>query len=238
MWEHVATRQRHMTSPTTRHLAPIALIVTSALMVLALSHHPTARGGDFAAVVADMGRQATLDRVVHGALIAMITITLFVYVELSVKLGLHRAIVRNALIAYFIGACALMGAGLIDGFVMSWLAERYAAGPPVDIEMFRHMARLAEWGGVQSLSSFGLIGLSVGVALWSFAFIFYGRAQRILAGVGLTLSVLPAIALLTGLLTLQLHGMMLALLCQVTWNVTIGVAWMRGAFDDPITVSS
>jgi len=63
--------------------------------------------------------------------------------------------------------------------------------------------------------------------LWSLA-ILRTRTQLLLGASGVLVGGAIALALLGGWLTLDVHGMLLAVLCASAWNVALGVQLLRG----------
>src|SRR5262245_692317 len=57
--------------------AGIVLVATTLLSILMMAHHPSAATHDPASLAADIAGSATLSRVVHGSLIAMIGLELY-----------------------------------------------------------------------------------------------------------------------------------------------------------------
>jgi hypothetical protein len=51
---------------------------------------------------------------------------------------------------------------------------------------------------------------------------------RLIGALGLLVSAAPALALMLGLVHLDVHGMAAVVLLQALWNVAIGLAMMRG----------
>jgi hypothetical protein len=97
----------------------IAIAVAGLLSVLLMTHHPSLGSYTIADVVDEIAAKAVTSKVVHGTLIALMVALIYAFVEFSAHLGLRRAPVRAALIAYVIGSGALIGAALISGFLIS-----------------------------------------------------------------------------------------------------------------------
>src|ERR1700742_3591601 len=96
--------------------AGIVLVATTLLSILMMAHHPTASTHEPASLAADITSTATLSRVVHGVLIALIGVELYAFLVLSGRIVLGRSAARAGFVAYSIGAGAMMGAALISGF--------------------------------------------------------------------------------------------------------------------------
>lgn len=208
-------------------IAGIVLVCASVLEVFVMAHHPVGSANNIADAATEIASKAWIDRVVHGSLIALVGAVLLAYVELSYHLGLQRRMVRCAIIVYAVGVCAMIGAALIDGFIVSSLGEHYARASAADLEGFRHLLMLCELGGVQTLSNFGTLAMSSGIIFWCVALLHISNANRWLAALGLLLGALPALALLSGLLHLNMHGMLAVIVCQTLWNIVLGIQLIR-----------
>jgi hypothetical protein len=205
--------------------AGIVLIAATIVSIVAMAHHPSVGSHDPAAAIAEIGTKATLNRIVHGVLIALMGLELYAFAVFADRLGGRRDAVRLGFIAYAIGVGAMIGAALISGFVVTQLAahDTYAG---VDASAFANLARLA-MAGNQSLAELGVIAISVAILAWSIALL-HDRSQRWLAIVGLAASVLPALALVAGVIRLDVSGMTLVVVAEAVWNVAVGVALIRG----------
>jgi hypothetical protein len=208
-------------------LIGMLLIAVSVISAFIMAHHPVATSNDIADIATELASKAWLDRVVHGSLMLLLAITLLTYVEFSWHLGLRHALVRAAIVLYAIGAAAMFGAALIDGFIVSALGERYAHADAAQLESFRLSLRLAMLGN-QALANFATLAISGGYAFWSLHLLQLGGSQRWLGLTGLLLPTLPALALLTGLLHLDMLGMLAVLIAQTMWTVALGVQLIRG----------
>jgi len=205
--------------------AGIVLIATTLLAIVMMAHHPTAGSHDSVELARQISEMATLSRVVHGVLIALIVIQLYVFLIFSEWIRASRGIARFGLFAYAFGAIAMTGAALISGFLVSDLAAHYADMPADHAAAFADLALFAMTGN-QVLAKLGVIAMSAGILAWSIALI-GARETRWLAIVGFFASVGPAAALLAGVIRLNVGGMMIVVLCQAAWNVAAGIFLIR-----------
>jgi hypothetical protein len=213
------------TAPNDRsaRTAGIVLIGASLLSILLMAHHPTADAHDSASLAADIAGKANLSRFVHGGLIALIAAQIFAFTIFAARIGAARTAARAGLVAYVIGAGAMIGAALISGFVVSDLADHYAGAP--DAAAFEQLARLAMTGN-QALAKLGVIAMSAAIVLWAIAFM-HERGGHWLAIVGILAGVLPATALALGFIRLNVSGMMLVVVAETVWNLAAGVYLIR-----------
>jgi hypothetical protein len=206
-------------------IAGSVLVVATLLSILMMLHHPTAETHEAASLAADLAGKATLSRIVHGVLIAIIGFELYAFLVFAGRIAPGRGAARAGFVAYAIGAGAMMGAALISGFVMSSLAAYYAgAGDPAP---FVDFARLS-MAGNQALAKLGVIAMSSAIVLWAVALLHDARRARWLAIVGFATGLAPAIALLAGAVRLDVHGMLLVIVAQALWNLAAGAELIRG----------
>ena len=201
------------------------LVAATLLSILMMAHHPSASTHDPASLAADIAGTATLSRIVHGVLIALIALELYAFVVFSARLVPGRAAARAALVAYAIGTGAMMGAALISGFVVSSLGLYYAG--TADPAPFVDFARIS-MAGNQALAKLGVVAMSAAIVLWSVALLHDRARGRWLALVGFLAGLAPAIALLAGAIRLDVHGMLLVVVLEAIWNLAAGAELIRG----------
>jgi hypothetical protein len=175
--ENVASRREDPSGET----AGAALAVCAAAMLLAISHHPVAHGRHVAAVLPEIVRLATIDRVVHGAVIVVVLVSLYAFAVFALRRGLERHASVFGFIAYAAGSAALVAAGLIDGFVLSAVSEYYAAQGPAGLQPAASALTLCSIG-VQVLTQMGLLTMAAGALAWSLELV---RAPGALCAVGI-----------------------------------------------------
>lgn len=202
------------------------IVAASLLSLLMMAHHPSGSTRDMAVFVEQVARVGALNRVVHGALIALLAALLFGFAEFSRVFGAGRSLVRAALVAYAIGTAADIGAATINGFAVGRVAAHYAGADTAALEQLRALLHLG-WAMNQSLADLGEVARAIAIVLWSLA-ILRTRTQLLLGASGVLVGGAIALALLGGWLTLDVHGMLLAVLCASAWNVALGVQLLRG----------
>jgi hypothetical protein len=190
-----------------------------------MAHHPSVASHDPGAAIAEIGTKATQSRIVHGVLIALMGLEVYAFAVFADRIGARRDAVRVGFVAYAIGIGAMIGAALISGFVITRLASHFAEAE-TDASAFANLASLAMTGN-QSLAQLGVIAISAAILAWSFALL-HDRKQRWLAIVGFAASVLPALALVAGLVRLDVTGMTLVVVAEAVWNMAVGLALIRG----------
>ncbi len=207
-------------------IAGIALLASVAISFVAAGHHPGA-GHAHAAdeFVRHVVAIAALDGLVHAVLIATAMALLFGVTVFAVRRGLHDSRVLIGLIVYALGAVAVIGAGLVDGFFVPALAAHAAGDPPE--RLVRAMDLFRVFGdAIQILTKFSLAATAVAMFAWSTELWTSGGAGRG-AGIGGFLSALATGLLLVRTPNIGPHDLILILLLQTIWYAWIGVALIR-----------
>jgi hypothetical protein len=206
--------------------AGIILIAVSLLAMLMLTHHPQVTTHDAGKVMTEIADKAWPDRAVHGSLMLLLAVQVFCYLEFAMRLGFPRSLVRAGLLAYAAGIVAMFIAAMTDGFIIADIGVRYAGALPEDLAAARHLLNLCAIS-VQAFTSLGAVAMSVGFALWSVELLRTRRAHWWLGVSGLLFSAAPALAILSGAISLNLHGAILVFACQTAWNIAVGTALIR-----------
>ncbi len=204
--------------------ASLALAVGSILALALMAHHPRMAAGGLEDALERLRGTAHLSALVHGGLIADLGLLLFGFLGLCDTLGRRHAGARLAAQAYTLGAVALMGAGLVSGFVTPRLGSHFVGGAAAEVAAVAPALRLC-WEANQALSQAGTCALSIALLAASLVLLRRGRAGRWLAAAGLAVGVLPLAGLLLGRLELHLAGMGAVLLAQGLWNLG-AAAWL------------
>ena len=212
-------------SPLARRLVGGTLIGASALSVLAMSHHPTAHGMSKELWVADLVRIGALSRPVHAGMIVCVVAIWVALAEISTWRG--SALARIAEKLYGLGAIAMVGAALINGFAIDGFASNALRDGPDALRAAADVMPLA-WSFNQTLAGFGVFALSAGILAWS---VDLWRGPGVLArvaaayGVVVTLGLCGAFAL--NVFKLDVMGMTSVVVAQAAWYVITGITSWR-----------
>jgi hypothetical protein len=185
------------------------LIAAAALTAFAMAHHPSGIGHG----------ASGLSRLVHGAMIALLSIILAGFVHFSLRRGLLNPFVLLALVAYGISAFAHVGAGTINGFIVPALAERTQ-----EHDLFQLL-----WVANQTLAKLGVNATSVAFILWSAHLLKSGPlSNRVVALVGFAAGAYPIAALALGWLKMDVAGAFVIYAVHSVWTALVGVQLLRG----------
>jgi hypothetical protein len=202
------------------------LLAATLLEILAMLHHPSVHTHDMTVAVQQIAAVSSLSAWVHGVLLALMLIIAFGLSEFALRRGFARPLIRAGVIAYAAGVLVMIGAALLSGFVVSGLMSLTPHLTPTDLQINAQLLTLCRVLN-QSYANFGAVAMSAGIALWSLDLLRDAGAQRVMGYLGLALSLLPALALIFGLIHLDVEGMTHVLLLQAVWNIVIAVAMAR-----------
>jgi len=186
-----------------------ALVAGSLLSVLVMAHHP--EHVDPNGIVG----------LVHGAMIALMSVTAFGFAHFALRRGLGRSAILAGLIAYFIGFIADLGAGTTNGFIVPALAAHGSALSGRDVF-------LLAWEANQALARLGVFATSAAFVLWSIDFLRrQGAEPKTIGALGLLAGLVPAGLLASGATDMHVAGAFLAYASFALWGTVIGLHLLR-----------
>jgi len=198
------------------------LIAATLLEVAVMAHHPSVKTPDLAQAIDQLRNTADLAAWVHGVLIALMLVGFYALTEFSLQRGLHRPFVRAGLIGYAVGVFAMIGAASISGFVTPHVAVLAPRAGETDLRVTGQLLTLCALLN-RTMASLGAVAMSAGIAAWSLDLLRGPWLGRVVGLIGILIGSLPAAALISGLLHLNVHGMMLVIVLQAAWTVGVGV---------------
>jgi len=204
------------------------LLVAPLIQLLAMAHHPSVHAHEVTEVVSELRASAGQSALVHGILIALMYLVLLALTEFSVRRGLARPAVRAALIAYGAGVLLVTTAALVSGFITPAIALAVPAVAPADAALITQFATFASIFN-QAFARCAEVLISAGIALWSLELLRGSVAARALAVFGLLTGLGCALALVSGVLQVRVHGMAAVLALQSLWTIGVGALLLRDA---------
>jgi len=204
------------------------LAASSLLSLLFMLHHPSVAATATGQMVAEVSREALLAMTVHGVLIAMLFVQFYSLTVLSVRLGLRRGPVIAGLTAQAAGVLAMLGAALISGFLVPDLAGHLGGASREALEMGRQQMSFAHLAN-QRLAQVGVVAMGLAMAMWSITLLADRGFTRLIGAAGLLLGSALVTAMLSGRITLHVHGMTLVLAILVVWYLAVAVQLIRRA---------
>ncbi|MFZ6647674.1 hypothetical protein ACO0LO_18270 [Undibacterium sp. TJN25] len=215
------TTQAASSFSSQRRVAALAIAGVTALVLVALSHHPVvSHPSSVQDMLIQIAAQQQMDGLVHGGLIALLGILACGFSVFSDVLGARRAPVSFARAAYVLGYCAMVGAMLLDGFVTPQLARQFSNASAVDIASV-HVVLNAISDLIQVLSKAGLLAMCAALIAWAWALYAGERPTRWYAwcaGLGMLAGLLPALFLLLAQISLAPVSLMVIFGLHAVWN--------------------
>lgn len=179
-----------------------AMTAAALLAIVAMAHHP--RGFDAGGLIA----------VVHGAMIVLLLILLAGFSRWAATRGLSRPLVLLGLVGYAAGSGAHVVAGTMNGFVAPALVAR-------DIP---HDFLVLVWTVNQAFAYLGAGLTSAAFVLWGADLAARGeRADRALGIVAIAAGLVPAIALATEAVALDVPGAMFVYSLHLVFSALVGL---------------
>lgn len=207
--------------------AGFVLVACALLMLVTMTHHPSVHTRSAAAAFAEIGRFAAVDEAVHGTLIALITALVYAFAVFSLRRGFNDQTALAGLVAYAVGSLALIGAGLIDGFVIPGIVGAYRGEAASALTGGVAVLRLCG-SAIQAATAFGFAAISVAIGSWSIGLFRVPLAPvRAAAGVGSLAAVVPIVVFVASGSVFTAHGLVWLLLPQAVWYVVIGALLIR-----------
>lgn len=221
-------RDPSATPPNAPATVPGGILVASAVLaVIALTHHPVTRAARGTDVFRQIRALAAIDREVHGALIAVTALVLFALCVFAQRRGPRRPWNLFALIAYALGAAAMIGAALVDGFFVPAIGFHF--GTPADAASGVALLRLCAIA-IQIFTKLALIAMAVAFASWSADLIGGKPPLRVIvtAAIGFAAVATQAAIVAFGGPAITAHTILWIVGAQACWYVAVGTLLIRG----------
>jgi len=206
-------------------VAGLILVVLPLLSLLVLAHHPTVAAHEVHEAVHQLANVAGFAALVHGILIAAQCGILYALLTWLGSRNLANPLPRAAAIMLLLGTVGVMGAALVDGFIVARVAT-YPHEAEADLMIMDQLIRYS-MSLNQVLIVAGELSLSVAFALLSGDLIGVRGGSRWVGIAGLALASASFLGLLTGWLVLHLRGMQILFSAQSVWLVWLGAFIVR-----------
>jgi hypothetical protein len=196
-----------------------ALVLGALAGLVTMALHPT--GLDHAGTPEQLAAVMRLNVVAHGLGILAVALSFFGALGLARRLDDGPGLATAGLVAFgfaaFAATCAAVASGLIAPALHEHLAdatdaERSALGVVSDYS----------WLFNQAFAKLHVVASSAAIMLWSLVILRGGALPRWLGVYGGVLGPIAILALLTGNLPLNVHGLGLVVLSQAVWLVGAG----------------
>jgi hypothetical protein len=202
-------------------LATVFALCAVAMGALLLTH-PAGSAGSFADMVKAEASHQLRDALVHGGFMVTECVLMVGFTIWSRLLGANRVPVVVGMVAFCVGAGALLASMILDGFVSPALAIRFGG----DLDTARVL--LSFCGTViRFLMPMGLALQCVAILSWSSVLLGSTGVTRGVGMVGVVFAVaVPLLAL--AFMNLSAHLILGAIVVQVMWYLGLAVALAYG----------
>lgn len=205
--------------------AGVAIATATIVSTLFVALDRSGGGTTPAQVLAGIAGLAWLKALVHGVAIASVCAYGFGYASLARRLGMHRPLVLGGLVVYLIGCVAMVGATIIDGFVIPHVALDASAAP----DRIRFAYDLVHYLGVvlNDLAKLGWILQAIGALAWSCVLLRTAGFERAIGLLGLLSSALVCAVVLGSATSMSMAALLGVLIAQLLWNLAAAVLLLR-----------
>jgi hypothetical protein len=223
--EHTKTQVPTM---NTRPAAIAIGVATLAILIFITQHPVLAPGLSTQDALAGIVALRRADQVVHGTLIAVVSLLAYGYTAFALRLGVQRGLVISGLLSYLLACISLVGAMLLDGFITPDIAARFIASPPEQIQMAASLLAFCSIC-IQVLTKFGFTLISVAFIAWTAAQVRSGdhnnkRNMGVLIA-ALIAAVVPTLVVIVMGTRLAPHSLLVIFAGQAIWNA-MAVKWL------------
>jgi hypothetical protein len=200
-----------------------ALIAGTVAGIIIMSLHPS--GHDIAAP-GQLESVLRLSIAVHALALFSLPVLFLGAWGLSRRVETEDRVALAGLVTYAFGLAAVMNAGVLNGLVAPGILRQVFASDSPASQSARLMAGYY-FRQNQAFAQVYVVAVSVAIALWSVSIIRSRRLDRALAIYGVILAPIILIALLSGHLSMGVHGFGMVVLCQGIWFIAAGVGLCR-----------
>jgi hypothetical protein len=198
------------------------LIGGSLALALVMVLHPTAHD---LLEGPDPARQAHLGVMVHALALLAVPIVFLGQLGLARRLG-PSDLTAAALVAYGFGGAAVMCAAVASGFVATAVIEQILTAEAGSRDMYGEL--LAYTGHmIQGFTRVYVVASSAAILLWSAAILRSARMSRVAGVAGVAVGAGVLVALLSGHVRLDVHGLGIVTFAQSGWLIWLGVLLCR-----------
>jgi hypothetical protein len=207
---------------TIERTGALALILGTVAMIGVMALHPSGVPHS-----ADASRVLLLGIVVHGVAIAVAPILSFGMFALSRSIGFAKPAAALAFFFYLFGAVMVTLAATMSGLVAPRLIQTLATATGAEKELLHGLLRL-EWYLNQSFATLHVALFSAAIALYALTWPDRGVLAAAIQIAGVMIGVGVFAWLVSGTLTLNVHGMGAVVVAQGAWFVLAAIGlWMR-----------
>lgn len=196
------------------------LAITTLLSLVVIAHHPMADMHDPARGLANIVAIGNTDRWVHGLVILITLLLTTGFSGFAWRLGVAHPLVMAGWLSLVFGAVALMGAALIDGFVVPDVAARGGAGA------YDLLAFCGTW--LQADTRLGFVLNALSAVFFGHALLHHRGGALWIGLLGIGVGGFSAVFVLTLTARFSPPLLLAYMLGQAAWHLTVAFWMIRG----------
>jgi hypothetical protein len=207
-------------------VAAALMAATTLVLLILLAKHPVVGPSDSVKEsLATLVAMQSLDRWVHGVLIALIGILAYGLTVLSYAFKRMSPYLLVARLVYWFGCASVTVAMLLDGFVAPNIAIRYVASTVADQQIANGLLVLSSIA-IQIFTKFGLLLMSLSFVAWSLAL--GGARQFLAAAIAFISGSASALFIVVNQAPLTPSSLMVIVAAQSLWYLVAATLLWRG----------
>ncbi|WP_082568039.1 hypothetical protein [Pelomonas sp. Root1217] len=206
------------TAPADTRAAGIAIALATVLSTVFVALDESGGGKGQLEILQSIAQLQGLKAAVHGVAIASLCAYAFGYAALARRLSLRHATVLAGLAFYLMGCIALMGATIVDGFVIPHLAADAIVGSPTRLQVgyeLVHAAGLA----LTDAAKIGWLLQAAGGLAWTGVLLGKAGVARVVGAMGSVANLAVAAAVQGASVNMTMTSILTVLLAQLIWNL-------------------
>jgi hypothetical protein len=197
----------------------IAFIAGSVGGIVTMAIHPTASG---ALTPAQFEHLAVASAIAHSLAMVSFLILVLGAFGLTRRLAAPDRLAFSGLVVYVFAAIAVLIATAVSGFIVPNIMRHMIRDVPTTAQQW-HIVIDSIFQINQAFSRIFTVAASVAVALWSASALRNGGLGRGIAIYGCIIAPLLILAICSGHLTLNVHGMAIVVFAQAIWFIVVGI---------------
>ncbi len=197
----------------------IALIVGSIGGIVTMAIHPVAAGG---LSTAGLERLALVSAIAHSLAIVSMLVLMLGACGLTRYLAAPDRLAFTGVVIYAFAVMAILISAAVSGFIIPNLMRQQARDAAEAAPMW-HIVIASIFQINQAFARIFTVAASAAVALWAGSALRSNRLSRSLAIYGCVVTALLIVAICSGFLRLNVHGMGIVALAHAIWFIWVGV---------------
>jgi hypothetical protein len=208
---------------TDNRMSGLALILGSVGSIITMGLHPT--GHDLQAP-GQLTPVMHMIVAVHALALICLPIMFLGAWGLSRSLAAPNRLAMMALVFYGFASVAIMNAAAISGFLSPYIAQQMDKPDQAMHDMWH---AIFHYNGQlnQAFAMVFVVAVSVAILLWSIAIVKSKKFATSLGIYGCALAPVTIVAVVSGHVTLGVHGFGMIVLCEAIWYLFVGATLMR-----------